>query len=481
MVTSDPVHALAQLPDRVSLEFEADAEALDRIRPVGAAYAIDDRISLTQGPRGDAAWRFEGASPAAPEWARHGSLEDRSAHTLGEIVESLWPGEESPAPSQNDDRILSGHRVAIVTNLPTHYRVPLFAGLSERLTASGASLRVFFGGTRAHGRSWLSGGGDLNFDHEFLRSVRVPVRRRRAPLFPLDVRGRLATFDPTIILASGFSPFSTPAVVSYARRRRVPFGIWSGETPFHAPRGRRWALRTAQRRKVTGQAAFGIAYGSLAARYLATIAPRLPVVIGRNTSVAAVTRSNRDEAGPIELVAVADLAVPGKGIETVVQALALSRELPCRLTVIGGWPAKGSPLSTAAERDPRVRFLGPLPHDQVMEAYRKSDLFLFPTRVDPFGLALVEAMASELAAIVSPAAGAVADLGVSGHNCLVADVDDPRSWADRITTLVNDEQLRRSLGRRALETIDRRWRIAHAVEGMTAGLRLGALASAGER
>jgi hypothetical protein len=72
-------------------------------------------------------------------------------------------------------------------------------------------------------------------------------------------------------------------------------------------------------------------------------------------------------------------------------------------------------------------------------------------------------------------------LAVSGHNCLVADVDDPRSWAEGIAALAHDEQLRRSLARRALETIDRRWRIDHAVEAMTAGLRLGALVSAGER
>jgi glycosyltransferase involved in cell wall biosynthesis len=342
-------------------------------------------------------------------------------------------------------------------------------------------MRVFFGGSSARGRSWLSGKGELNFDHEFLRSLRMPVRRRRAPLLSLNVRARLTTFDPTIILAAGFSPFSTMAVASYANRSRVPFGIWSGETPSLAPRGRRWALRTAQRRKLAAQATFGIAYGSLAARYLGSIAPQLPVVIGRNTSVAAVTPTGSDGGSPIELVAVADLAVPGKGIETLVEALALSKELPCRLTVIGGRPANGSPLSSAAERDRRVRFLGPLPHDQVMDSYRKSDVFLFPTRVDPFGLALVEAMASELAAIVSPAPGAVADLAVSGHNCLVADVDDPRSWAERIAALAHDEELRRSLARRALETIDRRWRIDHAVEAMTAGLRLGALVSAGER
>ena len=60
------------------------------------------------------------------------------------MVELLWPGDAVPPAAQGDDQLLAGHRVAIVTNLPAHYRIPLFAGLARRLAAAGGSLRVFF-------------------------------------------------------------------------------------------------------------------------------------------------------------------------------------------------------------------------------------------------------------------------------------------------------------------------------------------------
>ena len=263
----------------------------------------------------------------------------------------------------------------------------------------------------------------------------MPVRRRRPPFLPFDLRRRLGAYDPTIVLAAGFSPFSTAEAASYAHRRRIPFGIWSGETPSHAPQGRRWALRTVQRRWLAGRASFGVAYGSLAVRYLRSIAPDLPVVIGRNTSVAGVgdprTPAKRQT---LELIAVADLSVPGKGIEVLIEALE-PREGPSVPPERDRRPAGRGLGARALVRDERVRFLGPLPHDRSDGCIRKSDVFLFPSRVDPFGLALVEAMASELAVIVSPAPGAVADLAVSGHNCLVVERDEPRSWAERITEL----------------------------------------------
>jgi glycosyltransferase involved in cell wall biosynthesis len=427
---------------------------------------------------GRTGWRFAAASPESP-WATGESL-DSLPDTMAEVVESLSSSDEvfrgaSEASElfRKYDQLLTGQRVAIVTNLPAHYRIPLFTGLARRLEAAGGSLRVFFLASGTPDRPWLGAGEDLRFDHEFLRSIPLPLRRRRRPFLPFDLRRRLGAYDPTILLAAGFSPFSTLTAAAHARRRSVPFGVWSGETPALAPRG---ALRAAQRRRLLERADFGIAYGSLALQYLRSLAPGLPVVIGRNTSVTGVTgpRRNNDRES-LELVAVADLAVPGKGIEVVVEALGLAQDVPCRLSVIGTRPAPNSALDQSM-RDDRIRFLGPLSHGEVMAALEESDVFLFPSRVDPFGLALVEAMASEVAAIVSPAPGAVADLAVSGHNCLVVDRDDPQSWAGRIRELADDGDRRRVLATRARETIARRWTIDHAVEGMMAGLRLGTMA-----
>ena len=475
---------LAQLPDSVSLELDADPQRLRQVELLCRAYSLADRTSLQPTAAGRTAWRFNGVSSAAPEWAVNGSPEAGPEGSMAEMVESLWPEEGGSSFTQKDDETLTGHRIAIVTNLPAHYRIPLFTGLSRRLDAAGAVLRVFFLGATARGRSWLSAREGLDFDHEYTRSISLPIRRRRAPFLPFNLRRLLTSFDPTIILAAGFSPFSAIEAALYARRRRIAFGIWSGETPSLAPRGKRTVWMRAERSWLARRANFGIAYGSLAARYLRSLAPELPVVVGRNTSVAAVADSRdgasaREASDLLELVAVADLSVPGKGIETVVEAVELLPELACRLSVIGGWPGEGSKLEAAA-RGGRVRFLGPLDHADVIAAYRGSDVFLFPSLVDPFGLALVEGMASELAVVTSPAPGAVADLAVSGHNCLMAEPRSARSWADQIAMLVSDEGLRHAIARRARETIARRWTTAHAVEAMTAGLRLGALTAAGE-
>jgi glycosyltransferase involved in cell wall biosynthesis len=474
---SDLLHVLAQLPPAASLELAAGNQELAMLRPLSSAYGLDARISLREVSGEQTAWRFGGTSPeAGPLSAGNGRAEPEV--TMGEMVESLWPpdGEVTAAADPVGD-VMAGQRIAVVTNLPTHYRLPLFATLAVKLAAVDASLRVFFLGAEAAGRPWLESGTAPAFEHEFLESWAVPVRRRRTPFLPRNLRGRLAAFDPTIVLAAGFSPFSTVEAALYARRRRIPFGIWSGETPALAARASGGALRRAERRWLTRRASFAIAYGSLAARYLRTLRPDLPVVIGRNTSVAAASMKARGEDGsPVELLAVADTAVPGKGIEVLIAALAQARDLDCRLTVIGGGPVGGG---AKAGGDSRIRFLGPLPHEDVLAAYRGSDAFLFPSRVDPFGLAIVEAMAAGLPVVVSRAAGAAADLAVEGTNALVAEAGSAPSWAGRITTLVEDDELRKALGTGASRTIRRRWTLDHAAEAMTAGMRLGALVARG--
>ena len=81
-----------------------------------------------------------------------------------------------------------------------------------------------------------------------------------------------------------------------------------------------------------------------------------------------------------------------------------------------------------------------------------ADVFLFPSRYDVFGLAVVEAMGAGLATVVSSLSGAVDDLCVTERNCLV--VDGGRDeWATAIERLVGDSELRSRLGAAAARTI----------------------------
>jgi glycosyltransferase involved in cell wall biosynthesis len=440
------------------------------------AYGLGDRLEL-RGTSGDSHWRFEGAAAEAPP----------PGSSMAELVDSLWPAGAGPALPESDDGCLQGHSIALLTKTPSHYRIPLFNGLAQRTTHAGASLRVFFLGANPDTQPWLSSGaGDLRFEHEHVASAELPswvpvaseLDRGRAPAgIPRALRRQLRAYDPTLLLCGSFA-LAGVAAQAFASRRRVPFGLWSGEIAAQAGKRSYPALRARQRRWLARRAGFGVAYGSAAEQYLTGLAPRLPVVLGRNTSVVEVEpRAAHERAGVFELVTVADLSVPGKGLDVVVEALRHVRSDACRLRVVGTPPPPDGDLMRAAARDGRIEFLGPLPHGEVQELLARSDAFVFPSRVDIFGLALVEAMAAGLASIASGVPGAVADLARPGENCLVPATDDPRSWADAIVALMESADLRTSVGAAAQTTIRRRWTMAHAVEGMMAGLRLGALST----
>ena len=469
---ADLVHALAQLPDSVTL-WVGSAEQ-DSLRLLARAYGVEDRIEL-RGGRDQ--WRFDGAADPDP-----------AATTMAELVESLWPEDAEPAATERGDACLRGHRIAVVTNVPTHYRVPLFNGLARRVARAGASLRIFFMDQPPVAQPWLAASEQPAFEHEFVPSARLPkggpwsskVDRVRPPHVPRGLARRLAEFEPSILVGGSFS-FAGIAACAYARRKRIPFGLWSGDVA-HQQHNRSFpALRRRQRAWLARRADFGIGYGWLATCYLNDLAPGLPSVIARNTSVLNTGEPRRAlDADPLKLLAVADLTVPEKGFEVVVEAMRLLRDQPYELRVIGN-PPRDTELRRAVVQDPRIDVLGPLPHEQVRTAFAENDVFVFPSRMDIFGLALPEAMAAGLPVVSSKIPGSVSDLVVGGRNALIAEARDPSSWARAVGELRSSPALRDLLGESARSTIRRRWTMAHAVEGTLAGFRLGALRTEGAR
>jgi glycosyltransferase involved in cell wall biosynthesis len=461
------LHALAQLPDGVGLELGCDETAMPGLELMTWAYGLDRRVELRQAAAPWAAWVREAERiPYDP------------GMTNAEMVEGLWPAGVESWRGSGDDHVLEGHRVAVVSNLPAHYRIPLFAGLSRRLKAAGGSLRVLFLRSSGGPRTWLDSEEGLDFEHEFVPGFDLPVRRR-PPRLPLGLGAALRRHRPTIALSAGFSPVVSGRVQRYASAAGIPFGLWSGEIAALAAK-QSWA-RQRQRQRLAERADFAIAYGTLAARYLAGLAPQLPVTVARNTSVVATGVPARRRPGQtMEVLTVGDLSSTRKGVDVLVEALRAVPKESCRLTVVGDGRVRKT-LERQAAGDARVRFVGALPPAGVRAALAESDVFLFPSRADVFGLVLVEAMSRGLAIAVSSAVGAVPDVAVPGHNCLVMDTHDAAPWANALARFAGDAELSADLGAVALRTIARRWTMDHAVEGTLAGLRLGARLAAERR
>ncbi|MDD5432291.1 MAG: glycosyltransferase family 4 protein [Candidatus Omnitrophica bacterium] len=72
----------------------------------------------------------------------------------------------------------------------------------------------------------------------------------------------------------------------------------------------------------------------------------------------------------------------------------------------------------------RVQFKGSLQWDELPEYYNNSDIFVFPSRHDGWGIAPVEAMASSLPVISTREVGSMLDLIQDGYNGFLFEKDD---------------------------------------------------------
>lgn len=111
-----------------------------------------------------------------------------------------------------------------------------------------------------------------------------------------------------------------------------------------------------------------------------------------------------------------------KGVDIAIRAVAPLATLSFELWVVGHDRRARSYAAKARELHAPVRFLGP--HPEPASLLGVADLFLFPSRFDVFGNAVLEALAAGLPAIVSRRAGAseLIDPGQNGFR-----LEDPES------------------------------------------------------
>ena len=455
VLSQSPVDTIASVPG-----FQARRWPVALLAP---ALGVGDRVHLHSA---DGRSRRAGSSVVV--------LDPEDLPTPADLLADVGEG---GAPPHTAAEHLAGSRIAIVTTIPIHYRVALFNEMQKILSAHGAQLRIFFLSGIPSDRPWIVSEEPL-FEHVFLQSIDLG-RAKGRHLFPKRLAA-VREFAPTILVVAGFAPWVAMRLVgSWRGRRRPAIGIWSGEIPSRPTAQSK--LRTLQRRALIERADFGIAYGWESARYLHGLSPQLPVVIGRNTtSVVAPSASGRSDGERRVEVITVGRAEPGKALDVLIDAAGELKDLSCRLTIVGDGPELPVLKARAAGLE-NVRFLGALHSNAVAAELRRSDVFVFPSQYDIFGLVLVEAMAAGLAVATSDKPGAVADLCASERNCLVVDWETPKAWSTAIGRLVGDARLRRRLGTRAQQTIDERWTIAHSANAMVSGLTLGLHASRGSK
>lgn len=143
-----------------------------------------------------------------------------------------------------------------------------------------------------------------------------------------------------------------------------------------------------------------------------------------------------------------------KGVAYIIEALSLLLRLDVKLLIVGSGDEKFyGQLAELKQVRERIIFVSS--STNIWEYYAASDVFVFPTRYEPFGLVIVEAMASGLPVITSRVAGA-ADLIIDGVNgILLREPSDVNDLTAKIELLISNAELRKTMGKCARETAEK--------------------------
>jgi glycosyltransferase involved in cell wall biosynthesis len=290
--------------------------------------------------------------------------------------------------------------------------------------------------------AFIDGGGDASPTQLF-----GAVLRRRASTLLVEGWGH-----PKMLLAMGL-----------AVAARVPF-IVASDT--HAPAGGRSRLirrivRACAIRPLVRRAAVLLPGGTPQARYVRELVGRdtQPVVIAHMTVDTdaferVATTISREERTLMRrgwgctdddvVVLFVGRIVVEKGLPELIGAIEELRDPHLKLVVYGTGPLEGR-LRAAAKRSP-IHLAGSAGKETLATAYASADVFVLPSRFEPWGLVVNEAMASGLACVVSDAVGCGEDLIVPGVTGWVVPRGDVDALAGLLGMLAADESLRRKTG-----------------------------------
>jgi glycosyltransferase involved in cell wall biosynthesis len=332
--------------------------------------------------------------------------------------------------------------VALVTNYIPAYRTPLYAVLAERL-----GVEVYcFGGEGSYVPA-----SQRDLDRQ-LANAPFPAHRLE---HQRDAFGLPGGHDAVIAAVTG--RVALPAAYLGARRRRLPFVLWS--SLWGHPRTAAHLLSFPLMRRIYRKADGVLTYGPHVSRYVeryrgmkgnVIVAPQAvePELFGRAVSTAETAAWRADVGiGDSRLVLFVGRLVEEKGVDVLAGAWLRLGRSDARLCLVG----EGE--QDAWDSD--VVFTGRMDRERLPVAYAAADIVVVPSIatprfLEPWCLVCNEAMSQGCAVVASTAVGAAAG-GLVRHDetGVVVPPGDATALAGALDRLLDDASLRARLGREA--------------------------------
>jgi glycosyltransferase involved in cell wall biosynthesis len=358
-------------------------------------------------------------------------------------------------------------RIALLTEIPAPFRIPLFDALAAQ---PDVDLRVLFLAADDPRRSYP------RLEQRFASEI-LPGRdfstRGRWTVVNVGVLGRLRRFRPDVVLVGGWNQPAFWQAAVWARAAQRPLVVWV-ESTARDERSGAAPLELAKRAILRAAAGF-VVPGSAAAEYVVSLgAHRDQVAVAPNAvdltlfeQGVARERQRRDELrAELGLDGCTFLCVSRLSREKGVDVLARAFEdVPGELVLVGDGPDRELVRSLAG---PRVRALGHVEPDDLLRWYAAADAYVMPSRSETWGMAMQEAATAGLPLVATEAPGAGYDLIEDGVNGFRVPVDDVDALRETLRRVAADSAWRRRAGARTRELVaehtPEKW--AEAVAGL---------------
>jgi glycosyltransferase involved in cell wall biosynthesis len=355
-------------------------------------------------------------------------------------------------------------RVALLTEIPAPFRIPLFNALARD---ESVDFRALFLGERDPKRPYPIYADEFAFSWRVFHHLDVVIRGRWLAL-DVGVLGELMRRRPEVIVLGGWNQPAFWQAALFARATRIPIVLWVESTTRDARPGSP-ILERAKRALIRQANAF-LVPGRASAEYIAQFGVASDRIVVAPNAVDASIFGPREDRGNVRrelgLTRTTFLCAarldPEKGIDLLLDAAAgLDADV-----VVAGQGTDERELRAAAP--PNVRFIGRVERDELARWYAAVDAFVLPSRSEQWGMVLNEAALAGLPLVVSDAAGGAYDLvddGVNGFRFPAGDSGALRAALERVA---GDPQWRVLANRRSLELAGRHtpedW--AEAVSGL---------------
>jgi glycosyltransferase involved in cell wall biosynthesis len=355
-------------------------------------------------------------------------------------------------------------RVALLTNIPTPYRIPVYEALAA---TPGWTLRVFVSAHGEFDRGWRLRPSRLDVERVPGWSFRGRNRTRGSAAveqvvtrhLPLGLWGALRRFAPDVVVSSELG-LRTGLALVYCALFRVPLVIWSYHSRVSASvagplRRTLWRLLLPQARSVIGMGT----QARQVLRHLGVPDERIfdaPNAHDRDGLARALTGVDADAElaelaeeleGRKRIALVVGRLVEAKGIGPLLAAwnrLPEGLRADWTLLFVGSGPLAGVVQSESAGRPPgEIAWIPSVQPEELAGFYATARLLILPSLSEPWGLVANEAFACGRPVLCSVHAGCADDLIRAGENGWLADPLDPEAFARVLEEALTSPDLER--------------------------------------